>query len=131
MEIKELISKAIEGRSKTYSPYSKFGVGAAILFKDGKYILGCNVENVSYGLTICAERNALFQMVSSGYTKDDVVAMAVVGDTINPISPWGACRQVMAELLDMNTKIVLANIQYDYKETTVKELLPYNFEGLE
>ena len=70
-------------------------------------------------------------MVSSGYTKDDVVAMAVVGDTINPISPCGACRQVMAELLDMNTKIVLANIKYDYKETTVKELLPYNFEGLE
>ena len=131
MDLKLLIDKAIEGRSRTYSPYSNFGVGAAILLKNGEYILGCNVENISYGLTICAERNALFQLVSKGYNKNDVEAMCVVGDTANPISPCGACRQVMAELLDMDTKIVLANLKHDYKETTVKELLPYNFEGLE
>lgn len=131
MDVKKIVEKAIEGRSKSYSPYSKFKVGAAILLKNGEYIMGCNVENISYGLTICAERNALFQLVSAGYSKDDVEAFCVVGDTTNPISPCGACRQVMAELLDMDTKIVLANLKHDYKETTVKELLPYNFEGLE
>ena len=131
MDIKVLIDKAIEGRSKSYSPYSKFKVGASILLKDGNYIMGCNVENISYGLTICAERNALFQLVSSGYTKEDVVAFCVVGDTAKPISPCGACRQVMAELLDMNVKVVLANVNHDYLETTVKDLLPYCFEEIE
>ena len=131
MDIKNIIDKAIEGRSKSYSPYSKFKVGASILLKDGNYIMGCNVENISYGLTICAERNALFQLVSAGYTKEDVVAFCVVGDTAKPISPCGACRQVMAELLDMNTKVVLANIHHDYLETTVKDLLPYCFEEIE
>ena len=131
MDVNKLIEQAILGRTKSYSPYSKFKVGAAILLKNGEYILGCNVENVSYGLTICAERNALFQMVSAGYTKDDVLAFAIVGDTANPISPCGACRQVMAELLDINTTVVLANLNYEHKLTTVKELLPYGFEGLE
>ena len=74
MDLKLLIDKAIEGRSRTYSPYSNFGVGASILLKNGEYILGCNVENVSYGLTICAERIALFQLVSKGYNKNDVEA---------------------------------------------------------
>lgn len=131
MDIQLLIDKAIEGRSKSYSPYSKFKVGASILLKDGNYIMGCNVENISYGLTICAERNALFQLVSAGYTKDDVEAFCVVGDTAKPISPCGACRQVMAELLEMDTKVVLANINHDYLETTVKDLLPYCFEEIE
>ena len=131
MDLKLLIDKAIEGRSKSYSPYSKFKVGASILLKDGNYIMGCNVENISYGLTICAERNALFQLVSAGYTKEDVAAFCVVGDTAKPISPCGACRQVMAELLEMDTKVILANINHDYLETTVKDLLPYCFEEIE
>lgn len=115
----------------SYSPYSKFKVGAALLLKDGSYVLGCNIENVSYGLSNCAERTALFKLISSGYTKDDVVAMAIVANTQNPVSPCGACRQVMAELLDKNTPIYLANLQYAYKETTVGELLPYGFEEIE
>ena len=131
MDVNKLIEKAIEGRTKSYSPYSKFKVGAAILLKNGEYIMGCNVENISYGLTICAERNALFQLVSAGYTKSDVEAFCVIGDTTNPISPCGACRQVMAELLEMDTPVVLANVKYDYKLTTVKELLPYCFEEIE
>ena len=131
MDVNKIIEKAIEGRSKSYSPYSKFKVGASILLKNGEYIMGCNVENISYGLTICAERNALFQLVSAGYTKEDVEAFCVVGDTTNPISPCGACRQVMAELLEMNTPVVLANCKNDYKLTTVKELLPYCFEEIE
>ena len=131
MNIKLLVDKAIEARKNSYSPYSKFKVGASILLKDGSYILGCNVENVSYGLTNCAERTALFKLVSDGYSKDDVIAMAIVGDTSNPIAPCGACRQVMMELLNQDTLVVLANLNGNYLETTVKDLMPYSFGGIE
>ena len=124
----ELIEKAIEGRKNAYVPYSNFMVGAAVLLKDGTIITGCNVENASYGLSMCAERNTLFKMVSMGYRKEDTVAMAVVGDTEGPISPCGACRQVMVELLNPNTKIYLANLQGKVKEMTLEELLPYSFK---
>ena len=131
MDKRELVAKAIEGRSLAYTPYSKFKVGAAILLKNGTYITGCNIENVSYGLSNCAERTTLFKMVSSGYTKEDVLAMAVVADTASPVSPCGACRQVMAELLNKDTLVILANLNYDIKETSVEELLPYGFEEIE
>ncbi|MDE6945826.1 MAG: cytidine deaminase [Anaeroplasmataceae bacterium] len=131
MDKRELVAKAIEGRSLAYTPYSKFKVGAAILLKNGTYITGCNIENVSYGLSNCAERTTLFKMVSSGYTKEDVLAMAVVADTASPVSPCGACRQVMAELLHKDTLVLLANLNYDIKETSVEELLPYGFEEIE
>ena len=127
----ELIEKAIEGRKNAYVPYSNFMVGAAVLLKDGTIITGCNVENASYGLSMCAERNTLFKMVSMGYRKEDTVAMAVVGDTEDPISPCGACRQVMVELLNPNTKIYLANLQGKVKEMTLEELLPYSFKEIE
>ena len=78
----ELINKAIEGRKKAYAPYSNFLVGAAVLLKDGTIITGCNVENASYGLSMCAERNTLFKMISMGYHKEDIVAMAVVGNDV-------------------------------------------------
>ena len=123
----ELILKAKEAREASYSPYSKFKVGAAILMKDGTYILGCNVENSSYGLSICAERNALFQMVAKGYKKGDALAMCIIGQTDTPISPCGACRQVMEELLSRDCKIILANLKNDVKEMTIDELLPYSF----
>ena len=126
----ELVNQAIKGMEKAYSPYSNFKVGASLLLKDGSYILGCNVENASYGLTNCAERTALFKLISEGFSKEDVEAMAIVGNTDNPISPCGACRQVMAELLDRNTKVVLANLKGDTKETTVEGLLPYMFSEL-
>ena len=131
MDINELINKAIEARSKSYSPYSKFKVGASILLKNGTYVLGCNVENVSYGLTNCAERTALFKLVSDGYNKDDVVAMAIVGDTLEPIAPCGACRQVMLEILDKDTPIIMANLNGKYIETKVSSLVPYIFGGIE
>lgn len=131
MNINELINKAIEARSKSYSPYSKFKVGASILLKNGTYVLGCNVENVSYGLTNCAERTALFKLVSDGYNKDDVVAMAIVGDTLEPIAPCGACRQVMLEILDKDTPIIMANLNGKYIETKVSSLVPYIFGGIE
>lgn len=125
--IDELILKAKEAREASYSPYSKFKVGAAILMKDGTYILGCNVENSSYGLSICAERNALFQMVAKGYKKGDAKAMCIIGQTDTPISPCGACRQVMEELLSRDCKIILANLKNDVKQMTIDELLPYSF----
>ncbi len=131
MKYNELIKQAILGREKSYSPYSHFKVGAAILLKNGTYISGCNIENISYGLSNCAERTTLFKVISEGYTKEDIVAMAVVADTKEPVSPCGACRQVIAEFLKPDTPIFLANLNKDYKETNIKELLPYCFEEIE
>ena len=125
---KKLVEMAKKGREKAYTPYSNFKVGAAIELKNGEYILGCNVENASYGLCNCAERTALFKMISEGYTKDDVVAFSIVGDTTDPISPCGACRQVMSELLNPETPVVLANLEGKTKKFTVKDLLPYGFD---
>lgn len=126
-DIMKLIHMAFVAREKAYVPYSGFKVGAAILLKDGSYICGCNVENASYGLSNCAERTALFKMISEGYTKADVVAMAVIGQSKRPISPCGACRQVMVELLPEDCPIILANLEMEYKLFRLTELLPYSF----
>lgn len=126
-EVLKLIDKAIEARENAYAPYSNFKVGAAILLKNGSYILGCNIENASYGLSNCAERTAIFKMISDGYKKDDVIAMAIVGSTKEPISPCGACRQVMNELLPKNCPIILANLDKKYIEYSNDSLLPYSF----
>lgn len=127
----DLIQKAIDARKNTYSPYSNFGVGAAILLKDGNVILGSNIENASYGLSNCAERSALFSLYSQGYKKDDIVSMAIVADTKGPISPCGACRQVMNELINEDVVIHLANLKGDVKKVTTKELLPFSFDEIE
>ena len=120
---KELLNAALEARLKAYAPYSKFLVGAAVRAESGKIYTGCNIENASYGLTVCAERNALFSAVGAGERK--FTALCVVGDTAEPISPCGACRQVMAEF--KVERIILANIKGDVKEYTLEELLPYGF----
>jgi cytidine deaminase len=128
----ELVNKAIEGRKRSYSPYSKFAVGAALLMKDGKVIEGCNIENAAYGDCICAERSAMFTAHNLGYNlKEDVVAMAITGQTNGPISPCGSCRQVMNELLRKDTPVYLSNLEGKVKETTVAELLPYGFDDLD
>lgn len=116
---------------RAYAPYSKFRVGASIVLKNGKVITGCNIENVSFGLTICAERVALFNLISSGYNKNDVEQMNVIGETKDFICPCGACRQVMIELLDKETIINLGNTSGNIKTLKVKDLLPYSFEVLE
>ena len=120
---------AVKAMENAYVPYSKFQVGAALLLKNGEIITGCNIENASYGLCNCGERTALFRAYALGYRKDDIVAMSVAGATDGPISPCGACRQVMAELLNPNTPVYLTNVKGDVMETSVKELLPYSFSG--
>lgn len=127
--MKKLMTEAINAMNNAYVPYSKFRVGASLLLKNGEIITGCNVENASYGLCNCAERTALFKAYSMGIRKDDIIAMSIAGATDGPISPCGACRQVMAELLNKDTKVYLTNVKGDVKETTVDELLPYSFSG--
>ena len=129
MEAKELVLKAIEARKLSYSPYSHFKVGAAVLAKDGSVFVGANIENSSYGLCMCAERNALYNAYMHGYKKEDFVALALAADTEGPCSPCGACRQVISELFPIKTPIYMANIRGDIKETNVEELLPFAFSS--
>ena len=122
-EIQNLIERAIVAREKTYSPYSHFGVGAALVCEDGSIYEGCNIENASYGLTNCAERTAIFKAVSEGHTK--FKALAVVADTEGPCAPCGACRQVMAEF--KIPLIIMGNLMGNIKIVTIEELLPFSF----
>lgn len=128
---KDIIDAAIKARSNAYAPYSNFLVGAAAKFEDGSIVLGCNVENISYGLSNCAERSCLFSCISQGYDTKKIVEFCIVGSTEDPISPCGACRQVMFELLDPNTTIILSNLKGQFSTHTVKELLPLSFKEIE
>ena len=121
-----LIDAAIAARLRAYAPYSNFQVGAAVLAADGRIFTGCNVENLSYGLTICAERNAIFAAVAAGIR--EFSAIAIVADTRQPISPCGACRQVMAEFGDFT--IVSANLESATFVSTVEALLPRGKTGI-
>ncbi len=121
------IEEALLARSRAYTPYSNFKVGAAILLKDGTYVHGSNVENASFGLSNCAERSALFSLYSQGYKKEDIVSITIIANDHGPVSPCGACRQVMHELMPKNTKVYLANTLGQIKETSTDELLPYAF----
>ena len=129
MKNNELAKVAIEARELSYSPYSKFKVGAALLCKDGKVFKGANVENSSYPLCNCAERNALYHAMMNGYKKEDFVALAIAADTDEPCSPCGACRQVISELFPKEGKIYLAILKGMEKETNIVELLPFAFSG--
>lgn len=123
--IHQLIGAAQEGREQSYSPYSHFSVGAAVLCEDGTIIKGCNIENASYGLTNCAERTAIFKAISEG--KKRIQAMAIVADTEGPCAPCGACRQVIGEF--NIPLIIMANMKGDYRIVTVEELLPFAFHS--
>ena len=123
----QLITEAKEAMKKAYTPYSKFNVGCALLLNDGSVVHGANIENASYGLSNCAERSALFAAFSKGYRKDDIIKMAIVGDTDSFISPCGACRQVISELVNEETEIILTNMHDVTKTLDKKELLPFSF----
>lgn len=120
----ELLKKAREARKNAYAPYSKYKVGAAVLCKDGTIYGGCNMENASYGLTMCAERNALAQAVAAGHKK--FTAIAIVVDDREPASPCGACRQVIREF-GPDIDVFLYTVRGKKMETTIEELLPQAF----
>lgn len=123
MDDKELIAVAKKYREFSYSPYSKFKVGAAVLTKKGNVYGGCNVENSSFPITNCAERTAIFKAVSEG--EQEIEAIALIADTPGPCSPCGACRQVMVEF--KIPKIIMANLKGDVRVVTLEELMPYAF----
>jgi cytidine deaminase len=122
-----LLQEAIKARAKAYIPYSRFGVGAALLDQNGDVHHGCNIENAAFGPTNCAERTALFRAVADGHKPGSFKAIAVIADTDGPVSPCGVCRQVMIELCHPDMKVILGNLKGDFKETTVRELLPGAF----
>lgn len=121
---RELVLRALEVRSRAYAPYSGFFVGAAVRTKSGQVFVGCNVENASYGLTLCAERSAIVAAVAQG--DRDLESIAVVADTELPVSPCGACRQFIAEF-GLDIEIILENLAGQRLVMTSGELLPFGF----
>ena len=119
----ELKKQALAVRTHAYVPYSHFAVGAAVESTSGRIFTGCNVENASYGLTICAERSAIFQAVAAGETS--LRRMAVVADSTEPVAPCGACRQVMVEF--GISEVMMYNTAGLGKKVETAELLPYAF----
>jgi len=122
-----LIRSSLKGRLRGYVPYSKFAVGAAVQCKSGAVFAGSNIENVSYGLTICAERVAIGSAVAAG--EREFVAIAVLADTIEPIAPCGACRQFLAEF-SPDLVIVSATVAGDRKIENLSNLLPDPKRGI-
>lgn len=133
MENKELVMEALKARKQSYSPYSGFAVGAALLCEDGTVFRGCNIENAAYSATNCAERTAIFRAVSEGNMR--FRAIAIVGGLKESepgdfCPPCGVCRQVMTEFCDPETfRIVLMNGAGEIREYLLKELLPLGFTG--
>ena len=125
-DYKILINKAVSAMQNSYSPYSHFKVGACVLSSDGEYYFGTNVENASFGGTICAERNAINQAVSHG--KKNIVAIAIVSQSGDYTYPCGLCRQSMVEF-NPDMQVVVAKSEDDYKVYSASELLPYFFNG--
>ena len=124
----EIVLEAKKAREMAYAPYSNFKVGAVIECKDGTLFYGANVENASYGLTVCAERNAIFQAVLKGYKKEDFVQMCLITDSSSIASPCGACRQVISEFFLKETPIILVTLKGESLITNIGELLPYGFD---
>jgi cytidine deaminase len=123
-----LLELAVDARKRSYSPYSGFKVGAALLTRSGKVYTGCNIENAAFSPTVCAERVAIFKAISEG--ESDFVAIAIAGgageDPDPEVAPCGVCRQVMAEFCNADSfKIYLVKSQDEYLELTLREILPY------
>jgi cytidine deaminase len=127
MNFEPLLSAAWQVRENAYAPYSGFPVGAAVLDEDGRIFTGCNVENISFGLTLCAERVAVFAAVAAGARR--FKALAVVSDSRQPISPCGACRQVLAEFCE-TLPICTANRAGQQFEACLSHLLPRARAGI-
>ena len=128
MATTDLIELAVEVSKQAYVPYSHFPVGAVLLTKNGDIYTGVNIENASFGLTNCGERTAIFKAVSEGAR--DFKELIVYGQTEKPISPCGACRQVMAEFFEPDLPVTLVSQNKSTVVMTVKGLLPYSFTDL-
>jgi len=128
MATTDLIELAVEVSKQAYVPYSHFPVGAVLLTKNGDIYTGVNIENASFGLTNCGERTAIFKAVSEGAS--DFKELIVYGQTEKPISPCGACRQVMAEFFEPDLPVTLVSQNKSTVVMTVKDLLPYSFTDL-
>lgn len=126
MNKNELVSLASAAKSKAYTPYSNFPVGAALLTAKGVFS-GGNIENGSYSLCMCAERTALFHAINDGCRKGDFQAIAVIANTENHIVPCGACLQALSEFVEPETPVFLANKNEEFKEFKFRELLPVVF----
>lgn len=126
-EWQQLMNAAREARERAYVPYSRFQVGAALLDGEGQIHYGCNVENAAYGPTNCAERTALFRAIADGRSARSFQAIAVIGDTDQPIAPCGVCRQVLIELGGPDLTVIMGNLRGDIAVATVAELLPGAF----
>ena len=124
-KLHELFEAAVQASKLSYSPYSKFPVGAAILTCDGRVFTGCNIENRSFGLTNCAERTAMFNAVTEGATRISAVAIATPKSDY-PVGPCGACRQVLTEFGDGDVPVVFGPKIENLVRTTLAELYPYD-----
>ena len=129
MTKEELVQKAQEARKLSYSPYSHFAVGAALLCKDGEIFYGANVENSAYPLCMCAERNALYNAYMHGKKKEDFFFFFLSAASDEPCSPCGACRQVLSEIFPADAPIYMSNLKGQIQETNVRELLPFAFSA--
>jgi len=125
MQKELLVEKAIQAKSRAYAPYSKFPVGAALLTENDEIYIGANVENASYGLTICAERTAAFSAIIEGERK--FKAIAIAGNTEDYLPPCGACRQVLLELCGKDIDVHLVNSKKEIKTIKLNELIPFSF----
>lgn len=124
-EYASLFDLAHEACERSYAPYSHFRVGAALLCDDGSIVTGVNVENRSFGLTICAERNAIVSAVAMGKRKFKALVIATP-DADYPVSPCGACRQVISEFMPSTAVVIFGNTKDSFVSSTVNELLPYD-----
>jgi cytidine deaminase len=121
----ELVEQAINAKQKAIPTYSHFHVGAALLTEDDKIILGANIENASYGLTICAERTAVFKALLDGERK--FKAIAIAGDSDVYLSPCGACRQILLEFCGKDLDVLMVNNKGEHIKKKMGDLLPYSF----
>ena len=124
-QMEKLFNEAQQIALKAYAPYSKFRVGAALLCEDGTIVTGVNVENRSFGLTICAERNTICAAIAKGHRRFQAIAISTP-DSVEPVGPCGACRQVMGEFMSADIPVRFAGNGPNHVSTTVGELLPFD-----
>lgn len=132
MTPEKLVELAKQARKRSYCPYSGFAVGAALLCKDGKVYQGCNIENASFGPTICGERTAFFKAIYDGEREFEAIAVAggKAGEEITGLfPPCGVCRQVMREFCSLDFMIYMAKEDGQYEAKTLGEMLPYSFSN--